>query len=364
MPKKAAPDTASPPDAASITTATSAASQRRLQMADVARLAGVATSTVSRALNGSPLVNEETRNRILELAKSLNYTINIGARNLRQGHNRTIAVVVPYDEQSRQHLSDPFFLSMLGTLADALTDRGFDMLVARVSSQHLDAAAHYYETGLALGIILIGQWGRHDQLNQLAARRVPLVVWGAKMEQQLYCTVGSDNVRGGEAAVRHLIDLGRCRIAFLGDVTFPEVAQRFDGYRAALAHAGIDADPALQVPVAFNPDDCRRAVGEMLDAHLEFDAVFVVSDLLAMTAINVLRERGRAVPGDVSVVGFDDIALASYFHPPLSTVRQSIEDAGPAMVEALLAQIAGEAAPPRLMPTRLVVRDSSAAPEA
>ena len=330
-------------------------------MADVARLAGVATSTVSRALNGSPLVNEETRNRILELAKSLNYTINVGAKNLRQGNNRTIAVVIPYDEESRQPLSDPFFLSILGTLADALTDRGFDMLVARVSSQHLDAAVHYYETGLALGIILIGQWRHHDQLNQLAARRVPLVVWGAKMEQQLYCTVGSDNVHGGDVAVSHLIGLGRRRIAFLGDVKFPEVAQRHAGYLAALERAGIAADPALQLTVAFNAADCTRAVHHMLDTGLDFDAIFVVSDLLAMTAINALRERGRDTPGDVSVVGFDDITLASYFHPPLTTVHQAIEDAGSAMVESLLAQIEGEAAPPRLLATRLVGRGSSAA---
>jgi DNA-binding LacI/PurR family transcriptional regulator len=349
MPKKASP--ASPSNAA----------QRRLHMADVARLAGVATSTVSRALNGSPLVNEETRERILELARSLNYTINVGAQNLRQGHSRTIAVVIPYDEESRQHLSDPFFLGMLGTLADALTDRGFDMLVARVSSQQLDAAAYYYETGAALGLIVIGQWGQHEQLNQLAARGVPLVVWGAKMERQLYCTVGSDNVQGGAAAVDHLVSLGRRRIAFLGDVKFPEVAQRYDGYRAALARAGIPFDPALHVTLPFNADDCRRAVQRMAAAHADFDAIFVVSDLLAMTVINTLRDCGRDVPGDVSVVGFDDIALGSYFHPPLTTVHQNIAEAGVAMVEALLAQIAGEAAPPRMLAARLVMRGSSAA---
>jgi DNA-binding LacI/PurR family transcriptional regulator len=329
-------------------------------MADVARLAGVATSTVSRALSGSPLVNEETRTRILELAASLNYTINIGARNLRQGSNRTIAVVVSDYEERRQDLSDPFFLSMLGRLADALTDRGFDMLVARVSSQHLDAAARYYETGLALGVILIGQWHQHEQLNQLAARRVPLVVWGAKQDQQLYCTVGSDNVQGGMEAVNHLIGLGRRRIVFLGDTNHPEMAQRCAGYREALARAGIDFDPRLQVATSFDAEACRRAVQRMIDDGIAFDAVFVVSDLLAMTVINTLRERGLGVPDDVSVVGFDDIVLASYFHPALTTVRQSLEDAAPAMVESLIAQIDGQAAPPRLLPTRLVVRGSSA----
>lgn len=356
MPKKAnrsestAAPTAAAPDVA----------QRRKQMADVARLAGVATSTVSRALSGSPLVNEETRSRILELAASLNYTINVSARNLRRGSNRTIAVVVSDYEERRQDLSDPFFLSMLGRLADALTDRGFNMLVARVSSQHLDTAAHYYETGLALGVIMIGQWRHHDQLNQLAARRVPLVVWGAKLDQQLYCTVGSDNVQGGDQAVSHLIKLGRRRIVFLGDTRYSEMEQRFAGYRAALARAGIDFDPRLQIATSFNAEDCRRVVNRMVDDGIVFDAVFVVSDLLAMTAINTLRERGRSIPDEVSVVGFDDIVLASYFHPALTTVRQSIEDAAPAMVESLLAQIDGQPAPPRQLPTRLIVRGSSA----
>jgi len=334
--------------------------QRRKQMADVARLAGVATSTVSRALSGSPLVNEETRTRILELAASLNYTINVSARNLRQGSNRMIAVVVSDYEERRQDLSDPFFLSMLGRLADALADRGFNMLVARVSSQHLDTAVRYYETGLALGVILIGHWRHHDQLNQLAARRVPMVVWGAKLDQQLYCTVGSDNVEGGDQAVSHLIGLGRRRIVFLGDDKYPEMAQRYAGYRAALARAGIEFDPRLQIATSFDADDCKRVVHRMIDDGIAFDAVFVVSDLLAMTVINTLRERGRSVPDDVSVVGFDDITLASYFHPALTTVRQSIEDAAPAMVDALVAQIDGQPAPPRQLSTRLVVRESSA----
>jgi DNA-binding LacI/PurR family transcriptional regulator len=198
--------------------------QARLQMADIARLAGVSTSTVSRALNGSNLVNEETRVRVTELARSLNYQINIGAKNLRLGQNKTVAVVVPYATANRQHISDPFFISMLGSLADALTDLGYDMLLSRIDADHLDAAGNLFSSGRAIGVILIGQWQHHDQLNELARQRVPVVVWGAQLPQQLYCTVGSDNVEGGELATRHLLERGRKQIAFFGDRNLPEVS--------------------------------------------------------------------------------------------------------------------------------------------
>ena len=337
----------------------SSAEQRRLQMADIARLAGVSTSTVSRALNQSSLVNEETRNRIAELARSLNYSINIGAKNLRLGQNRTVAVVVPYDALTHQHLSDPFFLSMLGSLADALTEQGFDMLLSRVDAEHLDAAAQLFDTGRAIGVILIGQWRHHDQLNELASRRVPIVVWGAQLPQQLYCTIGSDNVVGGFLATEHLLALGRSKIAFFGDTNLPEVAQRFEGYRSALDKGKVAFDPGLCVPVTFVAESAQQAVQDLCRRDVAFDGIFACSDLLAMTAINTLREQNLRVPEDVAVVGYDDIELARYFHPPLTTVSQPIQTAGRALVDALLSLIKGDRVGPQLLPTQLIVRATS-----
>ncbi|MCU6432859.1 LacI family DNA-binding transcriptional regulator [Undibacterium sp. Jales W-56] len=328
-------------------------------MADIARLAGVSTSTVSRALSGSSLVNDETRKRIEELARSLNYTINIGAQNLRLKQNRTVAVVVPYDSATRQHLSDPFFLSMLGSLADALTDRGFDMLLSRVDAERLDSAAQIYDTGRVLGVILIGQWRHHDQLNQLAARRVPIVVWGAQLPQQLYVTVGSDNVMGGFLATEHLLQSGRRRVAFFGDTQLPEVAHRYEGYGKALAKHAIALDEGLVIPASFIEEGGRLAVEELYRRGIAFDALFACSDLLAMTAINTLREKGLKAPDDVAVVGYDDIELARYFHPPLTTVRQPIALAGQALVEALLVLADQRTASPRLLATELIRRSSS-----
>lgn len=328
-------------------------------MADIARLAGVSTSTVSRALSHSPLVNQETRDRILDLARSLNYTINIGAQNLRLQQNRTVAVVIPIEQATRQQLSDPFFLSMLGSLADALSEQGFDTLVSRVDADQVDAAAAPFDGGRAIGVILIGQGRHHDQLNKMAARGVPFVVWGAQLPQQLYTTVGGDNVTGGRLAAERLLAQGRRRIAFLGDTTLPEVEQRHRGYVEALAAQGLAPDPQLHVASSFLPESGGQAVEELARRGAVYDALFACSDLLAMKAIHALRAQGRDVPGDVAVVGYDDIELAEYCHPPLTTVRQPRDVAARALVSALLARVDGQSAPSIQLPTDLAIRASA-----
>jgi DNA-binding LacI/PurR family transcriptional regulator len=331
----------------------------RLQMADIARLAGVSVSTVSRALAGSTLVNEQTRERVAELARSLNYTINVGAQNLRLKQNKTVAVIVPFDPATRQHLSDPFFLALIGSLADALTERGHDMLLTRVDANRLDQAANVFHTGRAMGIVLVGQWHHHDQLNEMAVRGVPFVVWGARLDGQLYATVGSDNLLGGELATAHLLDQGARRIAFLGDTELPEVGQRHAGYLKALNARRIAPDAALVRSAPFVREPIEQAVARLVADGVPFDGLFAAGDLMAMTAVSTLRRLGRRVPEDVRVVGYDDIELAAHFHPPLSTVRQPIAAAGVALVEALFAQLRGDRPRPMQLPTELVVRGSS-----
>ncbi len=331
----------------------------KVQMDDIARLAGVSVSTVSRALSHSPLVSAKTQVRIAELAASLKYSVNVGAQNLRRGQNRTVAVVIPYDSSSRQHVSDPFFIGMLGSIADALTLQGYDMLLSRIDAERLDLAAQYCDSGRAVGVIVIGQWRHHDQLNELAARHLPLVVWGAELPKQMYCTVGSDNVEGGSLATGHLLKTGRRRIAFFGDTQMPEVAQRFEGYERAHAALGLPMSEELNVVVPFVAEAAREAVKSLVAKKIAFDAIFACSDLLAITAIGALRDVGLSVPNDIAVIGYDDVDMASYCHPALTTIHQSIEVAGRALVDALLAIQRGDEALPNHLPTRLVIRASA-----
>jgi DNA-binding LacI/PurR family transcriptional regulator len=332
---------------------------RRIQMADLARIAGVSTTTVSRALSGSPLVNAATRDRVAELARQLKYTVNAGAKALRLGQRSTVAVVIPFAESSRQDLYDPFFLSILGSLANALTSRGYEMLLSRIDASDLGAASLPVDSGRASGIVLVGQWGQHDQLNQLAERGVPLVVWGARLPAQRYCTVGGDNVGGGRQACAHLLSRGRRHIAFLGDTALPEVAQRHQGYLEALQAQGLGAQAELHVGASFLPQAGREAIDTLNERGVPYDGLVCCSDLLAMAAIGRLQETGRRVPGDVAVVGYDDVAMAAHFHPPITSINQAIDEGARALVDQLMGGSAPGAAQSVTLPTHLVVRAST-----
>ncbi len=268
--------------------------------------------------------------------------------------------MVPYGRDGRQSLSDPFFLAMLGSIANALTDHGMQMLLSRVDEDQLDSVSQIFASNRAVGVIIVGQWHNHQLLNKLAVRNLPVVVWGAQLANQLYRSVGSDNLSGGFQATKHLIETGRRRIAFFGDIGLPEVAQRYEGYLSAHTQAGLRAVPALTVSMPFVASQAQVAVADFLDRKkIQFDAVFAASDVLAMTAISALGKRARRVPEDVAVVGYDDIELAAHLHPTLTTVRQSVELAGEALVSTLMKLLAGEAASSVNLPTLLQVRESS-----
>lgn len=332
----------------------------RPQMADIARMAGVSVSCVSRALSGEMGVRAPTRARIEDIARELHYEVDIRARNLRLRQNRTISVVVPHGPFSRESLSDPFCLGLIGGIADALTDRGYNMLLSRIDANQPACIARNYEAGLAMGVILVGQGHHHDHLNAMVARGIPLVVWGAHLEDQAYVTVGSDNVQGGFLATRHLLENGARRIAFMGDISLPEVALRHKGYVQALQANRLWPAGELVRPAPFAKERMDQEVELLLADDPGIDGVFACSDVSAMTVINALRRLGKRVPDDVAVVGYDDIALATHFHPTLTSVGQSLSMAGNALLQALSDILDGAMPASVKLPTVLHRRESTA----
>lgn len=333
---------------------------KRIQMADIARMAGVSTATVSRALAGSPLIHLGTRERIADLARSLNYRVNAGAASLRRQDISTVGVIMMHStSRPMQPTADPFVMSMVACLADALAARGQDMLLVRYGQERLVELPTLVETGRVAGLIVMGQWSCHDQLNALARRGVPMAVWGAAVPGTLYSVVGSDNEQGGYLATRHLIEQGGKHIAFLGNLEHPEAFLRHKGYLRAMNEARRELRPLWQQPIDFTAPDVQGIVAEWAMKSCMPDSVFAASDLAAMSMVGALAKHGLRVPVDVKLVGYDDIALAEHIHPALTTIRQCVADAGPALVQMLADQLLGIASPPVLLPTALVVRESS-----
>jgi DNA-binding LacI/PurR family transcriptional regulator len=331
----------------------------RVQMADIARMAGVSVSTVSRALSDSALIPEGTRGRIRELARSLNYQVNFGAANLRKRDIQTVGVVILGD--SMQAISDPFILSLLGAVADALDERGMNVLLTRLNAERQSMMAGMVDSGQVAGLIVIGQLTWHDYLNELARRGVPMAVWGACLPDAFYPVVGGDNALGGYVATQHLLDRGCRRIAFFGDASHPEAGLRYQGFVRAMGERGVPVDPRLLQSFLFGDTRIRELIDEWLNRGLDFDAVFAASDITAMTIIGALRERGIDVPRQVKVVGYDDINLSAYLHPSLTSVRQPTLTAGRCLVELLFEAIQGQPRRSVTLPTELIVRESSAA---
>jgi DNA-binding LacI/PurR family transcriptional regulator len=329
------------------------------RMAEVARRAGVSLSTVSRALSGSPLISEATRSQVRRTAEKLGYQVDAAGSSLRTGMTRTVAVVIPLAHAADQGVSDPFFLEILGALAEELASGGYSMLLHEIKDDPARWIRSIARGRRADGVIVIGQSLHHDSLDQLADAGIPLVVWGARLPGQHYVTIGSDNHSGGHDATAHLLAQGCRRIVFLGDPAAPEVAARRDGYLAALRAAGIARDARLEVAVRFGSDTAYRAVAALVDAGTQFDGIVACSDVFAINAMRALAERDRKVPEDVAITGFDDIPFAAFTTPPLTTIRQDYQAGARLLVENLLRQVRGERAGTVVIPALLVVRGSS-----
>ncbi len=333
--------------------------ERARNITDIARLAGVSPGTVSRALANSELISQKTRERVQALAREHEFRPNVMARNLRTKRSGAIGVLIPLGHETAQHISDPFFMSLLGNLADALTERGHDLLLSRVIPTNPDWLTDIVESGRVDGVILIGQSDQSAVIDKVAGRFLPLVAWGANLAGQAHCSVGTDNRKGGELAARHLIERGAKSFAFLGDPVAPEISERLAGVKAALDAAGLGK--ALEVlPAHLTAETAHPAVSDWLgSAKTVPEGIIAASDVIALSTLRALAEHGRSVPDHVRVIGYDDLPLANQTTPPLTTVRQDLVAGAAHLVDLLFRRIGGEKTESVVLEPKLIVRGSS-----
>jgi DNA-binding LacI/PurR family transcriptional regulator len=327
----------------------------------VAERAGVSVRTVSNVVSGFALVAPETRERVQRVLDELQYRPNAAARHLRGGRSGLVALVLP-------EISSPYFSELAGHLADRAEERSWTLLVQQTGG---DAAR---ERELLDGVraqavdgLIMSPWGLSPADLNRRPDSAPLVLLGEQDTDGRLDHIAIDNVAAAADVTRHLIERGRTRIAAVGlqpHLVNGTAARRAEGYRQALAAAGLPPDPTLEIAVErLHRADGAAAMRRLLDARARVDAVFCFSDQLALGAMHVALERGLRVPGDLAVAGFDDIEDGRYANPPLTTVSPD----KPAIAQAALTCLAeridrrGEQPPARrvVVAHRLEVRAST-----
>lgn len=333
----------------------------RVTSFDIAYEVGVSQPTVSRALRGDKNISEATRMRIMEVAKALNYTVDRNAVRLRSNSTGTLALVVLCEFGEDRSSINPFYYGLLGSIEAAAAAKGFSLLVSfQDSSQNL--FGQYEDSRQADGIIVVGSARNReawDYFKSYGTEDKAIICWGAPDEGLL--TVGSDNMAGGALATQHLIATGRRDIAFVGPLSsgHRQFAERHRGYLSAVDAVGLSPVPVAEGGTARRDQYGYQAVCDLLDAATPFDAIFAACDLIALGALKALHDRGKTVPADVAVVGFDGIGAAAYASPSLSTIEQDMVSAGNVLIDNLLARIKGAPTSGTLLPVKLCVRESS-----
>jgi LacI family transcriptional regulator len=327
--------------------------RRGVTIVDVARHAGVGVGTVSRVLNDRKNVSEATVARVLEAIAATDYHPSRTARNLSLGRTHTIAVIIPF-------ITSPSVAERLRGLLDQLSESDYEIALYDVGfpERRSWSLQRLTRRGFADAAIVTSYAPSDDLIDGFAAAGTHVVLLDAVHPRLPHVAI--DDVRGGRLAVEHLLELGHRRIAFIGDDARPEgftsISDRREGYLQALAAAGIEPRPELQEYRAIERHEAHRVSGRMLALAEPPTAIFAAYDTLALGVLEAARLAGVDVPGQLSVIGFDDLEVASYVG--LTTVRQPLRESGRIAAEILLDFLAGGGHPIRQveLPLNVVVR--------
>lgn len=327
---------------------------------DVANHAQVSVTSVSHVLNETRPVSDALRARVQAAMNELGYQPNLLARSLRRGQTHTLGMIVPDNV-------NPFFAEVARGIEDVSFARGYSLILCN-SDANLQKELLY--TGVLAdkqvdGIVFVAAGLSAEHVAALQRREIPVVVVDREMADAAADTVMADNAQGGWLATQHLLELGHTHIACIaGPSVLTPSSDRSQGYRRALEGTGLTVDETLIVRGEFDFASGHRAAQELLQRADPPTAIFACNDLMAVGAISAATELGFNVPDQLSIVGFDDVSLASYTNPPLTTVAQPMYNMGSLAAMMLLERLQGSEAPPvrQVLNTRLVVRRSSAQP--
>ena len=328
-------------------------------VADVAARAGVSKTTVSRVLNGKGEINENTVVKVRKAISEFGYVPSAGAVGLARGTTQMIGMLVPDMAWVWSGIAQ--------AVVDTLESEGFGlrMLTWNRGEESLRRLGLQVAAKSFDGLLVVEPEGALGFITELYEAGLPVVLIDERFQWPGFPYVATTNREGGEQAARHLLDLGRRRpLVVTGSEEYGCTRELLDGFVGVYAQAGIDLDPRSLIGGDFLFETARSAVAQALADGVEFDAVFGHNDPSAAGALAALHEAGLRIPQDVAVVGFDDIELASYTYPALTTVRQPIREMGEAAARLLLDHVrrSPEAAPSRIIPTSLVIRGSTSQP--
>lgn len=335
-------------------------SSRRATIRDVAARVGVSHQTISRVINNSPLVASSTRERVQAAIRELGYVPNPLARGLISNRTHSLGIVA-------DDISDGFFARMVAGVEAEARRRGYYLMIGSVEPD--DNARGYLRLMLERRVegVIVARPSVPISLDDVRPARdagIPLVGVGMAGLPG-FPVVDVDNCQGGYEATRHLLEHGHTQIAtIVGPHDWPSASARLQGYRRALREAGAEEDPVIvEHATDWGLESGREAAARLLGTNAPFTAIFAHSDLVAIGAIRQLREAGRRVPDDVSVVGYDDVPVADYVEPPLTTIHQPMQEVGALAAALLLDALAGTAPlqeGPHLLPAVLVPRHTVA----
>lgn len=311
---------------------------KRANIQEVAKMAGVSPSTVSRALNGFPGISEKTRQKIIEIAKKLNYKPNYRGQILTTKSTKNIGLLIT-------DITNPFFPELVRGAEETASESGYTILLGN-TSESIDKETSYLEffsRGPVDGVIISASRISNEHIISLAEEGLPIVVINRILEHPKISYVSTDMEKGGYIATKHLIELGHTKIAFINGPSHSEAAERrLSGYKKALAESKIRYNSKLvsfNVPVA---ESGYKEATRLLNTEDPPTAIFTYNDLMAFGVIRAVKDLGVRIPDDLSIVGYDDIFFSSFTDPPLTTIRQPKEKLGKKAVELLLKLMKGE----------------------